>query len=144
MFDTERAVFWKGKLVLASQGLGMVFIKKVMHPQLWYKWSIFAWKPKKILMMDVTLKYPNLSFVSSKMYFVHGPQKIEILKELDPLHVKLSKKIHLQRLRNGWVMACNVILAQSIEKWLSSWPIEIVHALHGILQCCKVTILYLD
>ena len=37
-------------------------------------------------------------------------------------------------------MACNVITghncvitAQSIEKWLSSWLIEILHVLHGIL-----------
>ena len=50
--------------------------------------------------------------------FPHGPQKIEILKILDPLHVKSSKKFHLKRLRNVRVMACIVILAQSIEKWL--------------------------
>ena len=76
--------------------------------------------------------------------FPHGPQKIEILKKLDPLHVKLSKKFHLKKLRNGRVMACNVILAQSIEKWLSSRPIEIVHALHGIMQCCRFTVFYVD
>ena len=49
---------------------------------------------------------------------LNGPQKIEIFKELDPLHVKKNhqKKFHLKRLRNGRVMACNVISAQSIEK----------------------------
>ena len=73
---------------------------------------------------------------------LNGPQKIEIFKKLDPLHVKKinQKKFHLKRLRNGRVMACNVISAQSIEKWLSSWLIEILHALHGILQCCRVTV----
>ena len=77
--------------------------------------------------------------------FPHGPQKFDILKELDPLHVKShQKKIHLKRLRNGRVMACNVISAHSIKKWLSAWLIEILHALHGILQCCRVTVLYLD
>ena len=62
--------------------------------------------------------------------FPHGPQKIEILKKLDPLHVKSSKNFHFKKLRNGRVMACNVISAQSIEKWLTSWLIEILHALH--------------
>ena len=52
--------------------------------------------------------------------FPHGPKKIEILEKLDPLDVKLSKKFHLKRLRNGRVMACNVISAQSIDKWPSS------------------------
>ena len=66
--------------------------------------------------------------------FTHGPQIIEILKKLHPLHVKSHKKIHLKRLKNGRVMACIVIFAQSIEKWLSSWLRENLHALHGILQ----------
>ena len=68
---------------------------------------------------------------------LNGPQKIEIFKKLDPLHVKKihQKKFHLKRLRNGRVMACNVISAISIDKLLSYWLIEILHALHGILQC---------
>ena len=43
---------------LCSQGLGMeIFQKKVVRPQLWYKWSVFAGKPKKkILMMDCPFK----------------------------------------------------------------------------------------
>ena len=44
---------------------------------------------------------------SSKMdiNFPHGTQKIEILKKLDPLHMKSNqKKFHLKRLRNGIVM----------------------------------------
>ena len=77
--------------------------------------------------------------------FTNGPQKIEILKKLDPPHVKShQKKFHIKRLRNGRVMASHVSSAQSIEKWLSSWLIKILHALHGILQCCRVTVLYLD
>ena len=77
---------------------------------------------------------------------LNGPQKIEIFKKLDPLHVKKihQKKFHLKRLRNGRVMACNVISAISIDKLLSYWLIEILHALHGILHCCRVTVLYLD
>ena len=67
--------------------------------------------------------------------FSHGPHIIEILKTLDPLHLKSHKKNHLKRLRNGKVMACNVIAAKSIGKWLSSLLIEILHALHEILQC---------
>ena len=43
-------------------------------------------------------------------------------------------------LRNGRVMDCNLSSAQSIEKWLSSWLIDILHALLGILQCCRVTV----
>ena len=77
--------------------------------------------------------------------FPHGPQKNENFKKLDPLHVKShQKKFHLKRLRNGRVMACNVISAESIEKWRSYRELEILHALHGILQCCRVTVLYLD
>ena len=77
--------------------------------------------------------------------FPHGPQKIEILKKLDPLHVKShQKKFNLKWWRNGRNMACNVISAKSIEKWLTYYLIEILHALHRILQCCKVTVLYLD
>ena len=72
--------------------------------------------------------------------FPNGPEKIEILKNVKSHH----KKFHLKRLRNGRVMACNVISAESIEKWLSSWLIEILHALHGILKCCRDTVLYLD
>ena len=34
-----------------------------------------------------------------------------------------------------WQSSNNVISAQYIEKWLSAWLIEILHALHGILQC---------
>ena len=76
---------------------------------------------------------------------LNGPQKIEIFKKLDPLHVKKinQKKFHLKRLINGR-MACNVISAISIDKLLSYWLIEILHALHGILQCCRVTVLFLD
>ena len=76
--------------------------------------------------------------------FSHGPEKIEILKKLDPLHEKSSKKFHLKRLSNSRVMVCKVISAQSIEKWLSAWQIEILHVLHVILQCCRITVLYLD
>ena len=77
--------------------------------------------------------------------YTHGPQKIEILKKIDLPHVKShQKKFNLKRLRNGRVMACTVISAKSIEKLLSYWLIEILHALHGILQCCRVTVLYLD
>ena len=77
---------------------------------------------------------------------LNGPQKIEIFKKLDPLHVKKihQKRFHLKRLRNSRVMACNVISDQPIDKWLSSCLIEILHALHGILQCHRVTVLYLD
>ena len=63
-------------------------------------------------------------------------------------------------------MACDLISAQYIEKWLSFWLIEILHAkfqlnpirtsrlgygpikdsaaLHGILQCCRVYVLDVD
>ena len=76
----------------------------------------------------------------------NGPQKIDIFKKLeDPLHAKShQKKFHLKRWRNVRNMACNVISAKSIEKWLSSWLIEILPVLHGILQCCRVYVLYLD
>ena len=42
------------------------------------------------------------------------------------------------------LQTCNVISAISIDKLLSYWLIEILHALHGILQCCRVTVLSLD
>ena len=74
---------------------------------------------------------------SSKMdlNFPHGPQKNDILKKLDPLHVKShQKKFHLKRLRNSRVMACNVISAQSIEKWPSSWLIKTLHCFVSILD----------
>ena len=65
--------------------------------------------------------------------FPHGPQKIEILKNLNPLYVKShQEKFPLKRLRNGRVMACNVISTQSIEKWL----IEILQVRLEILQRC--------
>ena len=57
----------------------------------------------------------------------HGPQKIEILKKLDPLHLKNHKKISLQKVekRQSYGLSCNVTSAQSIK---SAWLIEIMHA----------------
>ena len=56
--------------------------------------------------------WPMMEFNPIKFNNPNGPQKIEILKRLDPLHVKSHQKVSPQ---NGRVMACNVI-AQSIEK----------------------------
>ena len=76
--------------------------------------------------------------------FPHGPQKIEILKKIDPLHVKShQKKFHLKRLRNGRVMTCNVITANSIEKWPSNWLIEILHELQGYNFVSRLDCLHL-
>ena len=61
-----------------------------------------------------------------------GLRKLRFKKQLDPPQVKSLKKFHLKKLRNNKVMVCNVISAQSIEKWLSSWLIGILHVLHGI------------
>ena len=53
--------------------------------------------------------------VSSKMD-LNGPQKIEIFKKLDPLHVNShQKKFHLKRLRNGIVMVRLDILQRCME-----------------------------
>ena len=76
--------------------------------------------------------------------FPHFLGKLRFKKYLIFFMWKVIKKFHLKWLRNSRVMACNIISAQSIKKWLSSWLVEIVHALHGILQCCRVTVLYLD
>ena len=54
--------------------------------------------------------WPMMKFNPIKFNNPNGPQKIEILKRLDPLHVKSHQKVS-----PGRFMACNVI-AQSIEK----------------------------
>ena len=71
---------------------------------------------------------------------LNGPQKIEIFKKLDPLHVKKinQNKFHLKRLRNGR-MACNVISAISIDRYsaCAAWNTAVLqgHCFVSRLDC---------
>ena len=56
----------------------------------------------------------------------YGPQKNEILKELDPLNVKRHKKIHLKRLRNGRVMVVMEFNPIKVINPTQSWGEKII------------------